>query len=87
MRAVANFNLTDWSIFAGLAAISFPLGWAAGAPASPMYARVSGNMARPSAIAATVLGATAGYMLAYQNSSGRLMGFKPNEAEVLAARR
>lgn len=28
------------------------------------------------------LGALAGFMLAYQNSSGRLMGLRPNEAEV-----
>jgi hypothetical protein len=30
------------------------------------------------------MGATAGFMLAYQNSCGRLMGLKPNEAEVRA---
>lgn len=40
------------------------------------YARISGNMARPSAVAAAAMGAVAGFMLAYQNSSGRLMGFK-----------
>jgi hypothetical protein len=28
------------------------------------------------------MGALAGFMLAYQNSCGRLMGLKPNEADV-----
>lgn len=86
-KTVANFSINDWAIFGGLAAISYPLGWAAGAQPSPMYAKISGNMARPSAVMAALMGAAAGFMLAYQNSSGRLMGFKPNEAEVVAARR
>eukprot|EP00891_Asterochloris_glomerata_P005947 jgi/Astpho2/5947/Aster-x1317 len=33
------------------------------------------------AMAATI-GALGGFMLAYQNSSGRLMGFFPNDSEV-----
>jgi len=85
--AVGNFNLTDWGVFGGLSAISYPLGYAAGASPSPAFAKVSGNMARPSAGMATILGAMAGFMLAYQNSSGRLMGFKPNDAEVKASKR
>ena len=85
--AVSNFNLTDWGIFAGLTAVSFPLGYAAGASPSPSFAKISGNMGRPSAMAATFMGALAGFMLAYQNSSGRLMGFNPNAAEVAAAKR
>lgn len=85
--AVGNFSLTDWGVFGGLSAISYPLGYAAGASPSPAFAKVSGNMARPSAGMAAILGAIAGFMLAYQNSSGRLMGFKPNDAEVQAAKR
>lgn len=39
-------------------------------------------MGRPSMWMGAALGALAGFMLAYQNSSGRLMGLRPNEAEV-----
>lgn len=42
-------------------------------------------MNRPSAVTAAILGGTAGFMLAYQNSGSRLMGFAPNAAEVKAA--
>lgn len=47
---------------------------AAGANASPAYAKVAGNMARPSMVAGLLMGATAGFMLAYQNSSGESAG-------------
>ena len=69
--------------------MSFPLGYAAGGSPSPSFAKISGNMARPSAVMATMIGSLAGFFLAYQNSSGRLMGFNANDAEVkaLAARR
>lgn len=48
----------------------------AGAQRSPAFAKVSGAMARPSMWAGACLGALAGFMLAYQNSCGRLMGLK-----------
>ncbi len=84
---MGNFSLSDWGVFGGLGAVSFPLGYAAGASPSPSFAKISGNMARPSAVMATLMGSLAGFFLAYQNSSGRLMGFNPNEAETKAARR
>lgn len=56
----------------------------AGAQRSPAFSKVSGAMARPSMWAGACMGAMAGFMLAYQNSCGRLMGAKPNEAEVRA---
>lgn len=52
----------------------------AGAQVSPAYARVAGAMARPSMWAGACLGALAGFMLAYQNSCGRLMGLKVRAA-------
>ena len=54
----------------------------AGTSRSPAFAKVAGAMGRPSMWAGACLGAMAGFMLAYQNSCGRLMGLKPNEAEV-----
>lgn len=71
---MGNFSLTDWGVFAGLTAISLPLGYAAGSSPSPAFAKVSGNMARPSMVAGAVMGAAAGFLLAYQNSCGRLGG-------------
>ena len=44
-------------------------------------------MNRPSAVMGAIIGGTAGFMLAYQNSGGRLMGFLPNEEEVRATAR
>lgn len=84
---MGNFSVSDWAIFGGVGAVSYPLGYAAGASPSPSFAKISGNMARPSAAMAAIMGAMAGFMLAYQNSSGRLMGFNANEAEVKAAQR
>lgn len=48
----------------------------AGAQVSPAYAKVAGAMARPSMWTGACMGALAGFMLAYQNSCGRLMGLK-----------
>ncbi|PRW60584.1 NADH-ubiquinone oxidoreductase kDa subunit-like [Chlorella sorokiniana] len=83
-KTVGNFSLDDWGLAAGVAAVSAPLGYLAGAQRSPAYAKVAGSMARPTMWTAVLMGATAGFMLAYQNSCGRLMGLKPNEAEVRA---
>lgn len=85
--AVGNFNLTDWGIIGGLTAFSWPIGYAAGGSPSPAFAKVSGAMGRPSAGMGAIIGALAGFLLAYQNSSGRLQGFNPNDAEVRAASR
>jgi hypothetical protein len=79
--------MSDWAIFGGLTAGSYPVGYWAGASPSPAFARVSGAMARPSAVAGAAMGALAGFMLAYQNASGRLMGLNENGAEVAKARR
>ncbi|KAG7667012.1 hypothetical protein Ndes2526B_g04495 [Nannochloris sp. 'desiccata'] len=86
-QTVGNFNLKDWALFGGLTAISYPLGFAAGGNPSPAFAKISGAMNRPSGVMGAIIGATAGFMLAYQNSGGRLMGFVPNDEEVRAAAR
>ena len=67
-----------------LPALQLPPPAPAGVTSSPAFSKVSGAMARPSMWAGAAMGLTAGFMLAYQNSSGRLMGLKPNEAEVRA---
>ncbi|KAK9906868.1 hypothetical protein WJX75_009403 [Coccomyxa subellipsoidea] len=72
-KTVSNFSVSDCAIFGGTAAICGPLGYYVGTPA---IIRV------PSMWAGLTLGATAGFMMAYQNSAGRLMGLKPNDREV-----
>jgi hypothetical protein len=58
---------------AGAVAVSAPVGFLAG-----LRTRTS----RPALWAAGLIGATAGFCLAYQRSAGRLMGFLPNDREV-----
>jgi hypothetical protein len=52
---------------------------------SPAFAKISGAMNRPSGVMGAIIGGIAGFMLAYQNSGGRLMGFVANDEEVRAA--
>jgi len=82
--AVGNYNLTDWSLVGVLGAVGYPIGYAAAGNPSPAFARLSGNMGRPTAMLAAVLGGTAGFLMAYQNSWGRLTGFSRNDAEAQA---
>ncbi|GAB4814646.1 hypothetical protein N2152v2_001692 [Parachlorella kessleri] len=84
-RTVGNFNVSDWGVVAAVTGVSIPVGYAAGAQPSPAFTRLSGNMAKPSMVAAGLMGVTLGFMLAYQNSSGRLMGFLQNDTEVKAS--
>jgi len=72
-KTASNFSLSDYEIWAGVTAISYPFGYVSGRAA---------GVPKQSALVAAVIGATAGFMLAYQNSAGRLMGFKPNDREV-----
>lgn len=143
-RAVGNFGVEDWAIVGGVTAVSFPLGWLAGAQPSPAFAKVrrpgclpaplscphssgasacvgptqpllplpapaacgcrvaaaaaaepvvappslllapqvAGAMARPSMWAGATMGLVAGFMIAYQNSCGRLMGLKASARAV-----
>ena len=43
------------------------------------------KVAGPSAVTAGIIGALGGFMYAYQNSAGRLMGLRENDAEAKAA--
>jgi len=72
-KTVGNFNVSDWATFAGVPAVCYPFGWAVGAGA---------KLPKQSAVMATIIGGLGGFMLAYQQSSGRLMGFFPNDKEV-----
>lgn len=73
-KTVGNFSFSDYTTWATVTALCFPAGYAAGMK-TPL-------MARPSMFVGGGLGALAGFILAYQNSAGRLMGLKPNDKEV-----
>ena len=74
--AVGNYTVKDWTIVGGLTAVGYPVGYAAAGNPSPPFARLSGNLGRPTAVMASVLGGVAGFLLAYQNSWSRLTGFR-----------
>ena len=68
-----NMNKRDWSIFAGITAVSFPIGYLCG---------TVGKQARsPFMWFAVALGSSAGLLGGLLRSSGRLMGLSPNQAE------
>ena len=64
-QIMANFSFSNWATFLGFTAVRYPIGYMVGAP-----------MRHPSGIAFTMVGALGGYMLATQDSWGRLTGYK-----------
>lgn len=73
-KTVGNFSFNDYATWAVVTGLCTPVGYVAGMR-TPL-------MARPSMVTAATLGATCGFMLAFQNSAGRLLGLKPNDKEV-----
>jgi len=78
-RAVANFNATDYRDWACLTAASLPVGYMSGALSGP-------SVRVPAMVTGGIIGGLGGLMWAMQSSSGRLMGFLPNDAEAKRAR-
>jgi hypothetical protein len=78
-NAVANFNATDYRDWACLTAASLPVGYMSGALSGP-------SVRVPAMVTGGIIGGLGGLMWAMQSSSGRLMGFLPNEAETKRAR-
>ncbi|CAK0736344.1 hypothetical protein CVIRNUC_000731 [Coccomyxa viridis] len=72
-KTVGNFSIGDYTTFAVTSGFCAPFGYFVGTPSS---------MRMSSMWAGLTLGATAGFIMAYQNSAGRLMGLKPNDKEV-----
>jgi hypothetical protein len=69
--------MKDWSIVGALSVVGYPIGYAAAGNPSPPFARLAGNVGRPTAMMASLLGGAAGFLIAYQNSWGRLTGYNP----------
>jgi len=72
-KTVGNYSLSDYTTLLGATALCAPYGYYVGSPS---------NMRMSSMWAGLTIGATAGFIMAYQNSAGRLMGLKPNDKEV-----
>ncbi|XP_068663735.1 NADH-ubiquinone oxidoreductase 20.9 kDa subunit-like [Aristolochia californica] len=72
-KTVANFSTLDYCRFATISGVSIAVGYLSG---------IKPNIRGPSMVTGGLIGVMGGFMYAYQNSVGRLMGFFPNEAEV-----
>ncbi|RLN50303.1 hypothetical protein BBJ29_010053, partial [Phytophthora kernoviae] len=71
----ANFGAGDYTRWMGITAVSFPVGYVFGV-------KLHRRVAVPSMWVTGVLGSLGGFLLAYQNSSFRLQGYKANPVEV-----
>ena len=78
--SVANFNMSDYRDWAALTAASLPVGYMSGALSGP-------TVRLPAMVTGGIIGGLGGLMWAMQSSSGRLMGFLPNDAEAKRAQR
>ena len=72
-ETVSNFNARDVGTIAGTTALSAPVGHLIG---------LKNKTPRPAMWTAAIVGGTAGFLLSYQASAARLMGFAPNDREV-----
>ncbi|KAF3331505.1 NADH-ubiquinone oxidoreductase [Carex rostrata] len=77
-KTVANFSTLDYVRLSTIAAVSVTVGYLSG---------IRPNIRGPSMVTGGLIGVMGGFMYAYQNSAGRLMGFFPNEAEVARFKR
>ncbi|KAK9155348.1 hypothetical protein Sjap_002828 [Stephania japonica] len=72
-KTVANFSTLDYLRLTTIAGISVTVGYLSG---------IKPNIRGPSMVTGGLIGLMGGFMYAYQNSAGRLMGFFPNDDEV-----
>lgn len=95
-KTVANFNTLDYLRLSTITAVSVTVGYLSGLSLfsffefipsfdsliEALFAGIKPNIRGPSMVTGGLIGVMGGFMYAYQNSAGRLMGFFPNEAEV-----
>ncbi|XP_031492657.1 uncharacterized protein LOC116259143 [Nymphaea colorata] len=72
-KTVANFNTLDYLRLLSITGVSVTVGYLSG---------IKPNIRGPSMFTGGLIGLMGGFMYAYQNSAGRLMGFFPNDEEV-----
>ncbi|GAB2230026.1 hypothetical protein AKJ16_DCAP23860 [Drosera capensis] len=72
-KVVSNFSVLDYFRFATITGVSVTVGYLSG---------IRPGIRGPSMVTGGLIGLMGGFMYAYQNSAGRLMGFFANEGEV-----
>lgn len=72
-KVVGNFSSLDYLRFVTITGVSVTVGYLSG---------IKPGIKGPSMVTGGLIGLMGGFMYAYQNSAGRLMGFFPNEDEV-----
>ncbi|KAL6197825.1 hypothetical protein ACLB2K_027618 [Fragaria x ananassa] len=72
-RVVGNFSTLDYFRFATITGVSVTVGYLSG---------IRPGIRGPSMVTGGLIGVMGGFMYAYQNSAGRIMGFFPNDHEV-----
>ncbi|XP_010542191.1 PREDICTED: uncharacterized protein LOC104815483 [Tarenaya hassleriana] len=74
LKVVGNFSTLDYlRFFSSITGISVTVGYLSG---------IKPGIKGPSMVTGGLIGLMGGFMYAYQNSAGRLMGFFPNDSEV-----
>ncbi|RZB64160.1 hypothetical protein D0Y65_040630 [Glycine soja] len=71
-KVVGNFNTLDYLRFVTITGVSVTVGYLSG---------IKPGIRGPSMVTGGLIGVMGGFMYAYQNSAGRLMGFFPNDDE------
>ncbi|CAM8937284.1 unnamed protein product [Rhodiola kirilowii] len=69
----SNFSLLDYLCLTTITGVSVTVGYLSG---------IKPGIRGPSMVTGGIIGLMGGFMYAYQNSCGRLMGFFPNDDEV-----
>ncbi|KAL1821448.1 hypothetical protein ACET3Z_016317 [Daucus carota] len=72
-KTVANFNTLDYLRLTTISGVAITVGYLSG---------IKPNIRGPSMVTGGLIGVMGGFMYAYQNSAGRLMGFFPNEDAI-----
>lgn len=72
-KVVGNFDTLDYLRFVTITGVSVTVGYLSG---------IKPGIRGPSMVTGGLIGLMGGFMYAYQNSAGRLMGFFPNEGEI-----
>ncbi|KAB2637611.1 hypothetical protein D8674_028145 [Pyrus ussuriensis x Pyrus communis] len=73
---VGNFGTLDYFRFATITGVSVTVGYLSG---------IKPGIRGPSMVTGGLIGVMGGFMYAYQNSAGRLMGFFPNDDEDITS--
>ncbi|GJN03587.1 hypothetical protein PR202_ga21050 [Eleusine coracana subsp. coracana] len=82
-KVVGNFSALDYVRLTTISAVSVTVGYLSGSSdRGPCVVGIKPGIRGPSMVTGGLIGVMGGFMYAYQNSAGRLMGFFPNDAEV-----